>query len=80
MPVDFDFAIPVLCATESDNENFAVQVATMRSEKDALTYGKSCTRYGGKVLSTWKSDVSGNWFVRVIYYKDENGKIGPKYS
>lgn len=78
MPVEFEFALPVSCGTTFENDKVVIQTATMRSEKDANIYARSCARYGATILEVWNHKA--NWFVKVSYEKDENGKVGPKYA
>ncbi len=68
-----DYAIPVSCKTTAETSEYVLQYAVMASPEDAETYANNCRRYGAY------ADVNGK-YVSVTYYKDENGKVGPKYS
>ena len=68
-----EYAIPVSCETTAETNEYILQFAVMASPEDARIYAKNCRKYGAYAT------VSGIC-VSVTYYKDENGKIGPKYS
>jgi hypothetical protein len=68
-----DFAIPVSCKTIEETNIYVLQFAIMASVKDAIVYARNCRKYGAL------TDTNGK-YVSVTYYKDENGKVGPKYS
>jgi hypothetical protein len=68
-----DYAVPVSCKTAAETKEYISQFAVMASPLDAQIYAKNCRKYGAY------ADVNGV-YVWVTYYKDENGKIGPKYS
>ena len=71
---DLDYAIPENVVTVSEDESCIVQVATMLNSGDAILYARSCRRHGAE--ATIKDDLS----VLVVWAKDFDGKIGPKYS
>ena len=68
-----DYAIPVSCKTIADCADYVLQFAVMENPADAEIYAASCRKYGAY------ANVSGK-NVMVTYYKDENGKIGPKWD
>jgi hypothetical protein len=68
-----DYAIPVSCKTAVDCADYVLQFAVMANSNDAKIYAKNCRKYGAY------ADVNGV-YVWVTYYKDENGKIGPKWD
>jgi hypothetical protein len=68
-----DYAIPVSCKTTAETSEYVLQFAVMANPEDARIYANNCRKYGAY------ADVNGV-YVSVTYEKDENGKIGPKYS
>ena len=68
-----DYAIPVSCKTIADCVDYVLQFAVMANPADAEIYAANCRKYGAYANVQGKN-------VMVTYYKDENGKIGLKYS
>lgn len=68
-----DYAIPVSCETIADTTEYILQFAVMESPADAEIYAANCRKYGAYTSVNRK-------YVSVTYYKDENGKIGPKWD
>ena len=71
--MEHDYAIPVEVHTVAETSDYIIQLATMLNSGDALLYARSCRRFGAEATTL------GN-VVQVWYKKDEDGKIGPKYS
>ena len=68
-----DYAIPVSCKTIADCADYVLQIAVMASPADAEIYANNCRRYGAYASEEGKN-------VMVAYYKNEDGKIGPKWD
>lgn len=68
-----DYAIPVSCKTIADCVDYVLQFAVMANSTDAKIYAENCRKYGAYASVEGKN-------VMVTYYKNENGKIGPKWD
>lgn len=71
-----DYAIPVSCKTIADCVDYVIQFAVMENSLDAEIYANNCRKYGAQaVIQGARHDK-----VMVTYYKNKDGKIGPKWN